>query len=144
MIHQVNDSHIAAQEAAGLPFLQGIEATIRALNGLWFHAARRRRELPTPPPEPVSDLSPATLDATLARYAISLPKSEAVASAADAGQAAERIGFPVALKIRSRDILHKTEAGRQRTAPRSKPRRSRSAGSFSTIARASATSRSTR
>jgi hypothetical protein len=41
----------------------------------------------------------------------SLPKSEAVASAADAGQAAERIGFPVALKIRSRDILHKTEAG---------------------------------
>ena len=111
MIHQVNDSHIAAQEAAGLPFLQGIEATIRALNGLWFHAARRRRELLTPPPASVSDLSPATLDATLARYAISLPKSEAVASAADAGQAAERIGFPVALKIRSRDILHKTEAG---------------------------------
>ena len=41
MIHQVSDSHVAAQEAAGFPFLQGIQPTLRALNGLWFHAARR-------------------------------------------------------------------------------------------------------
>src|SRR5262249_12877087 len=64
-----------------------------------------------PPPPPPSDLSPATLDATLARYGIALPKSQVVATAADAASAAERIGFPVALKIRSRDILHKTEVG---------------------------------
>jgi acetate---CoA ligase (ADP-forming) len=111
MILPVNDAHVEAQQAAGFPLLQGIEPTIRALNGLWFHAERRGRELLVPPPAPPSDLAPATLDATLARYGIALPKSEVVATAAEAAAAAERIGFPVVLKIRSRDILHKTEAG---------------------------------
>ena len=111
MIQQMGDEHVAAQETVGFPFLQGIEPTIRALNGLWFHAARRGRLPATPPPAARSDLSPATLPATLARYDIALPKSEAVASPAEAAAAAARIGFPVALKIRSRDILHKTEAG---------------------------------
>jgi acetyltransferase len=111
VIQQVGDDHLAAQEAAGFPFLQGIEPTIRALDGLWFHAARRGRAPPTPPTAPPSDLSPATLEATLARYGIALPKSHAVANAAEAVAAADRIGFPVALKIRSRDILHKTEVG---------------------------------
>jgi succinyl-CoA synthetase beta subunit len=78
---------------------------------LWFHAARRGRLPPTPPPAPASELSPATLEATLARYGIALPASSAAASVAEAVSAAERIGFPVALKIRSPDILHKTEAG---------------------------------
>ena len=58
MIYQVGDQHIAAQQAAGFPFLQGIEPTIRALNGLWFHAARRGRQPATPPPAPPSELSP--------------------------------------------------------------------------------------
>jgi len=111
MIHQVGDSHIAAQEATGFPFLQGIEPTIRALNGLWFHAARRGRRPLAPPPAPPSDLSPENLEATLARYGLALPASRAVAGAAEAAEAAEGIGFPVALKIRSPDILHKTEAG---------------------------------
>jgi acetate---CoA ligase (ADP-forming) len=111
VICQMAEHHIAAQEAAGFPFLQGIVPTIRALNGLWFHAARRGRLPPTPPPAPASELSPATLEATLARYGIALPVSRAAASVAEAVSAAERIGFPVALKIRSPDILHKTEAG---------------------------------
>jgi acetate---CoA ligase (ADP-forming) len=111
VICQMNDHHLAAQEAAGFPFLQGIEPTIRALNGLWFHAARRGRRPPAPPPASASELSPATLDATLACYGIALPTSCAATSVAEAASAAERIGFPVALKIRSRDILHKTEAG---------------------------------
>jgi acyl-CoA synthetase (NDP forming) len=111
MIYQVSNNHIAAQEAAGFPFLQGIQPTIRALNGLWFHAARRGRVPAAPPPAPPSDLSPATLQPTLARYGIALPQSLEVATATEAAAAAERIGFPVALKIRSPDILHKTEAG---------------------------------
>src|SRR5712692_10562737 len=61
VIQQLSDDHLAAQEAAGFPFLQGIEPTIRALDGLWFHAARRGRLPPTPQPAPPSDLSPATL-----------------------------------------------------------------------------------
>jgi acetate---CoA ligase (ADP-forming) len=111
MILQGAESHVAAQAAAGFPMLQGIEPTLRALNGLWFHAARRDRALLTPAPAPPSDLTPATLDDALARYGIMLPKSALAASAAEAVHAAERIGYPVALKIRSRDILHKTEAG---------------------------------
>jgi acyl-CoA synthetase (NDP forming) len=111
VICQMGEPHIAAQEAAGFPFLQGIEPTIRALNGLWFHAARRGRGPPTPPPAPASELSPATLEAALASYGIALPQSRVAGSVAEAAIAAERIGFPVALKIRSRDILHKTEAG---------------------------------
>ena len=111
VIQQLSDEQLAFHKAAGFPFLQGIEPTIRALGGLWFHAARRGRLPATPAPAPPSDVSPATLQATLARYGIALPESEAVASAFEAANAAERIGFPVALKIRSRDILHKTEVG---------------------------------
>src|SRR5713226_915081 len=111
VISQVSDALLAARQAAGIPFLQGIVPTIRALNGLWFHAARRGRPPPVPPAAPRSELSPATLETTLARYGIALPKSQAVATAAEAMAAAERIGFPVALKIRSHDIVHKTEAG---------------------------------
>jgi acetyltransferase len=111
VISQVSDIHVAAQQAAGFPFLQGIVPTIRALNGLWFHAARRGRLPPVLPAAARSELSPATLEATLARYGIALPKSRAVGTAGEAIAAAERIGFPVALKIRSHDILHKTEAG---------------------------------
>jgi acetate---CoA ligase (ADP-forming) len=111
VIQQLSDEQLALHQAAGFPFLQGIEPTIRALGGLWFHAARRGRLPAMPARAPPSDLSPATLQATLARYGIALPESYAAANAAEAASAAERIGFPVALKIRSRDVLHKTEAG---------------------------------
>src|SRR5262245_50991156 len=111
MSYQMTPEAVAAQEAAGFPFVQGLEQTLRAMNGLWFHAARRGRMPPMSPPAPGSDLSPATLDTTLARYGIALPKSREVASAAEAAAAAAANGFPVVLKIRSPDIVHKTEAG---------------------------------
>src|SRR5262249_44269984 len=111
MIHHGGEARVAAQEVVGFPFLQGIQPAVRALNGLWFHAARRGRVPASPPPAPASDLSPANLERTLAHYGLALPKSRAVASAAEAVAAADEIGFPVALKIRSADILHKTEAG---------------------------------
>jgi acetate---CoA ligase (ADP-forming) len=81
------------------------------MNALWFYARRQGRPPATPAPAPASDLSPANLEATLARYGIVLPMSRAVATPAEAEDAAAAIGFPVALKIRSPDILHKTEAG---------------------------------
>ena len=112
MIYQISDSHLEAQEAAGFPFLQGLEPTIRALNGAVVPrraaraACRRRRR---------------RRRRAISRRRRSTPRSRATASrcrkaarsrsAAEAATAAERIGFPVALKIRSRDILHKTEAG---------------------------------
>ena len=111
MSYQMTPQAVEAQASAGFPFLQGLEQTVRAMNGLWFHAARRGRAPAPLPPPPASDLSPATLDATLARYGIMLPQSRAVATAAEAVDAAAAIGFPVVLKVRSPDILHKTEAG---------------------------------
>jgi acetate---CoA ligase (ADP-forming) len=111
MSYQMTPEAVEAQTLAGFPFLQGLEPTLRALNGLWFHAQRAGRKPATVPPAPPSDLTPATLDASLAKYGIALPHSREVATAAEAAAAAEAIGFPVVLKIRSADILHKTEAG---------------------------------
>ncbi|MBV9725128.1 MAG: acetate--CoA ligase family protein [Gammaproteobacteria bacterium] len=44
-------------------------------------------------------------------YGIAIPKEGVATSAAEAGQLASRIGFPVVMKIVSPQILHKTEAG---------------------------------
>jgi len=110
MIYQMTPEAVEAQTMAGFPFVQGLEPTLRAMNALWFHAQRRGRAPTALPPAPPSDLSPANLDATLARYGIALPTSKTVATAADAAAAAEAIGFPAVLKIVSPDILHKTEA----------------------------------
>jgi acetyltransferase len=111
MSYQMRPESVAAQEAAGFPFLQALEPTLRAMNALWFFAQRQGRRPVTPQPAPASDLSPATLEATLAQYGIALPRGRAVATPEEAAAAAATIGFPVALKIRSPDILHKTEAG---------------------------------
>jgi acyl-CoA synthetase (NDP forming) len=111
MSYQMTPEAVEAQAAAGFPFVQGLEPTLRAMNGLWFHAARSGRQPAALPTAAASDLTPATLDATLARYGIALPKSREVASPAEAASAAEAIGYPVVLKIRSPHILHKTEAG---------------------------------
>jgi acyl-CoA synthetase (NDP forming) len=111
MSYQMTPEAVEAQTQAGFPFLQGLEPTIRALNGLWFHAQRTGKKPATLPPAPPSDLTPATLDAALTKYGIALPQSREVATAAEAVVAAEAIGYPVVLKIRSADILHKTEAG---------------------------------
>jgi acetyltransferase len=111
MMYQVLPETLTVQEDAGIPFLQGLEPTLRAINALWFSAKRAGRAPAVPPPAPKSDLAPGNLDQTLAKYGIALPKSREVATAAEAADAAAAIGFPVALKIRSADIVHKTEAG---------------------------------
>jgi acetyltransferase len=47
----------------------------------------------------------------LAGYGIPLPPARSAVDAEEAAAAAATIGFPVALKIRSPDIIHKTEIG---------------------------------
>jgi acetyltransferase len=111
MIHQVMPPVVAQQKALGMPFLLGLQPTLRALNALWFHAARQGKA-PSALPEPKpSTLDAASLDAALETAGIRLPRSRVVATPADAAKVAAEIGFPVALKIQSADILHKTEAG---------------------------------
>jgi acetyltransferase len=111
VISQMDEKLLAGQQASGLPLLQGIVPTVRALNALWFHAARRGQAPAAPGPVPPSALSPAILEAELARYGIALPRSDTVGTGDEAVTAAGRIGFPVALKIRSPDVVHKTDAG---------------------------------
>ena len=47
----------------------------------------------------------------IAEWGIPVTREEVVATAEEAVDAAQRIGFPVAMKVNSPDILHKTEAG---------------------------------
>jgi acetate---CoA ligase (ADP-forming) len=111
MTHQMTPEGLTVQEEAGFPFLQGLEPTLRAVNALWFYGERTGRAPAIPPPAPPSDVSPANLEATLVRYGLTLPQSRAVTNAEQAAAAAAAIGFPVALKIRSAAIVHKTETG---------------------------------
>jgi acyl-CoA synthetase (NDP forming) len=56
-------------------------------------------------------LRPAESRVLCEAYGIALPAERVAQSAAEAGAAADALGFPVVMKIVSSDILHKTEAG---------------------------------
>ena len=56
-------------------------------------------------------LDPEEVEAMLAAYAIPGPASRIAVTPAQAAEAAAVIGFPVALKIRSADITHKSDVG---------------------------------
>jgi acetyltransferase len=56
-------------------------------------------------------LDPAEVAGFLGCYGIPFARTEAVADAQAAAQAAARIAAPVALKIRSRDVIHKSDVG---------------------------------
>ena len=109
--YQVTPEIVDIQDQLGIPILMGLDATVRAMNALCFHADRQGKAPPIAKPMKPSRLTPATLDETLASYGISGPRSRLASSAREAAEAAAEIGFPVALKIQSADILHKTEAG---------------------------------
>ena len=102
--------------------------------GFSANAPAARRRLRGPAPQ--SDLTPANLEATLERYGIAQPQSRAVADVQQAAEAAVAIGFPVALKIRSADIVHKTEAGGVILDLRSREQVIEAAGALAKAARA--------
>ncbi len=99
------------QQEAGFPFLQELQPSLRAINALWFHAQRQGKSPRLPGPAPKSDLSPDNLNEKLAAYGIHAPAQALAKTPQEAAAQAVKIGFPVVLKIRSADILHKTEAG---------------------------------
>jgi acetate---CoA ligase (ADP-forming) len=103
----------AFQDATGLYFLQGMPATVRAIQALVSYAAALRRGIAPPTGLFVdgADLSAVGLSDLLTRYYLPSPKSAFAASAAEAAKYATEIGFPVAVKIASAQASHKTEVG---------------------------------
>lgn len=117
---------------AGIPSYPTPEQAVRGFMHAVKHARGQRTLMETPDSAPdmqvpgyagISDiiaaalacgrpwLSPADTRTVLQAYGIELVNADYVHTAREAGQAAERIGMPVALKIRSPDITHKTDVG---------------------------------
>jgi acetyltransferase len=82
-------------------YLAQPERVDEVLPDLKTHAARKAIENPE---------ENGTADA-LAAYGIPIPAIELAHSADEAAQIAARLGFPVALKVASPDILHKSDVG---------------------------------
>jgi acetyltransferase len=107
------DESRAFQEEAGMPFLQAIKPTLRALAGLGLFGERRQRGVPklAGPIGNAADLEGENLSALLQRHSIGMPKQAMAGTAADAAVKAKEIGFPVAVKLIAAEVVHKTESG---------------------------------
>lgn len=101
------------QDQIGIPFLQGLPETVRALGALAAWGDVRGRCI-APLPEPSGDrgvLSGPDRDARLAHHGLSPVRSARVTDAVAAGLVASQWRRPVALKVVSPQVLHKTEVG---------------------------------
>jgi acetate---CoA ligase (ADP-forming) len=103
----------AYQEEAGLPFLQGIKPTLRALAGLGLYGERRQTGVPELPAAVghADDLLGEKLNSLLRSRGIALPRQALATTAGEAAAKARELGFPLALKLVTEKIVHKTEAG---------------------------------
>jgi acetyltransferase len=114
---------VEALEAADVPCYPFPERAVAALAGMADLAERRARAAARPAGPPAAEspgrsslpagpsLGLLDLAPLLRRYAIPVLTGEAAPSAEAAGEAAARVGLPVALKIVSPDISHKTDVG---------------------------------
>jgi acetate---CoA ligase (ADP-forming) len=111
--YSCTDESRSFQEEAGLPFLQAIKPTLRALAGLGLYGERKRIGVPTLPAATgkAEDLEGEKLNSLLQSHGIGLPRQALAATAADAAVKAKEIGFPVVLKLIAPEIVHKTESG---------------------------------
>jgi acetyltransferase len=115
-------------QAHGVPNIPFPERAARALQGMEQY--RRRQAEPAPLIETFEadrqavrrcfdaalaegrvSLGDSEARSVLAAYGFNLPESEIAANPEQAVEIAERIGYPVVLKVASPDILHKTDVG---------------------------------
>jgi acetyltransferase len=118
----IPDAALAKMREHGIAVLRGAEPAVDAVAALVRYAEARRnwladkparRALELPAPGLPAEAGPvASLDARALLDGAGIPTvaAELVKSADEAVAAAQRFGYPVALKIESPDILHKTEA----------------------------------
>jgi acetyltransferase len=111
--YSLTDESRAFQDEAGIPFLQAIKPTLRALAGLGLYGGRKSAGISGLPAATgrLEDLQGENLTSMLRSHAIALPKQALVSSANDAAARAKEIGFPVALKLIAAEVVHKTESG---------------------------------
>ena len=111
---------IRAFEAIGVPVFEDPDRAIRALVALGHFAQSFARPLPWRSTEPALEsiaLAPgktfneAEGKALLEQWGIGVPREIVAHDARSAGRVAGRIGYPVAVKILSPDITHKTDVG---------------------------------
>ena len=105
----------------GICVIGATEPAIDIIAGLVAFGETRKRLLKAPRPK-LSTLPPADDSAVqplpsmaartlLAEVGIPLVEAEVATNAVDAGAAAERLGLPVAIKVESLDVPHKSDAG---------------------------------
>ncbi len=107
------DESRSFQEEAGLPFLQAIKPTLRALEGLGLYGKRLQSGVSALPPASgnAADLDGEKFNQLLQSMGLMLPRQALAGSASEAAAKAQKIGFPVALKLVVAEIVHKTESG---------------------------------
>ena len=101
------------QDQAGMPFLQAMKPTLRALQALGFYGVRRHETVPALPAAlgKSEDLDEFRLYEMLRLHGLPPPRQEFAATVSEAVTKSEKIGFPVALKLIAKGLFHKTEAG---------------------------------
>lgn len=113
MAQNVSDIGRKFQSDTGVPFIQGLPETVRALQSLVRYAATLRRGVAAmaEPRGCAEKLVSASFDALLSAHGLTPPKSSLAKTPDEASEQAARIGFPVAVKIVSPEASHKTEVG---------------------------------
>jgi acetyltransferase len=113
MRYPVSVQALKVQAHLGIPFLQGLPETVRAMNAMAFFGARagKKVKLPAAPKGKAANLAGAAFDKLLGRKGVTLPKSALVKTGKEAAKAAAKIGFPVVMKIVAPAFSHKTEVG---------------------------------
>jgi len=104
-------------EAQGMPTAREPTHNLRAIAAL--HRFARTFEKPYDPPKvakaktklPAGSLNEIDAMAALAKVGVPVNASKLAKTADEAAKAAESVGYPVALKVVSGDILHKTDVG---------------------------------
>lgn len=113
MAQNVTDEGRKFQQDAGVPFIQGLPETVRALRALVrYGEALRRPVAPIPAARgKAENLSGPSFERLLASHGLIPPRSTLARTPEEAAAVAVGIGFPVAVKIASPQASHKTEVG---------------------------------